>query len=346
VTGPVDVITPPELAGDTYVSTVRNTAAELKTMLVSQTLKDVQSWEKAVETQWRRAHPDWAAAGIPPIPPDEVEGYRNRVRNDYYEWVVPAFERYLTPDPDAADAMINALATIEGTFQGSVDDAGRFIPAGPGLSRIIGAQIEMSHWQGGLQPNFVDNFLSPLQNVAHNEGTVAKVARELLLFNKINYIRHRKSVLTLLDQSKVAVKGVDDKDPKAVMWGVLAVTAIGTVLGAGSGMVLAVGTGLDVAATLVEGLLPEPKEKPNDLSAPTAQEVAVNINDAMIRLDTEIVTGDAALEKAFKDLYDTICGLRQPNVARNVSGPLNVARPKLADASAAAILHGGLTPDR
>jgi hypothetical protein len=344
VAGSEDVVTPPELAGQAYVSAVRSKASELKTKLINQTLNDIASWNKAVTVQWSYAHPGQNPDTRGPLTDQEYIEYQNRVINDYYEWVPPAFERYLKPDPDAANAMTDALGTIENNFQGSADNTGKFIPTSPGLSRITDALIDIDHWQGALQENFVDNFLSPLQTVAHNEGTVAKVARELLLLNKIHYIRYRKAVLTLLGDSIQAVTQLaNTKNPKSVMWGTLIITSIGTVLSAGSGAVLAIGTGISVVGTLAGGLIPDPP-KTNDLSAPTAQEVAVKISEAMSKLDADSAEGEANLTRAFKEMYNTISELRMSNIASNTSGPLNVARPSLDSASASDILGGSFTP--
>jgi hypothetical protein len=340
------VSTPPELAGEAYISAVRSKAAELKTQLINQTLNDIASWDKAVRVQWTNAHPGQNVDTRGPLSQQEYGEYQDRVTRDYYEWLPPAFERYLKPDPDAADVMIDALAVIVDNFEGSVEDSGKFIPVNPGLSRITSALIDMDHWHGALQVNFVEKFLAPLEIVAHNEATVAKLSRELLLFNKIHYIRYRKAVLNLLDGSMQAVTQLNDtKDPKPVMWGTLAINSIGTALAAGSGMVLAVGTVLSVAATLASGLIPDPKEK-SDLSAPTAQEVAVNIVNGMSKLDADSAEGEENLALGFRELYNTISAVRSSNVANNTPGPLNVARPTLDNASAADILAGSFTPDR
>jgi hypothetical protein len=347
VAGGEDFDTPADLAGNAYISAVRSKASQLKTELINQTLNDMESWRKAVNVQWANAHPDQPDGPHSPISPQEYADYQNRVAHDYYEWVEPAFERYLKPDPDAANAMIDVLGTIESSFQGSTDNAGHFTPTSPALSRITDALIDMDHWQGQLQENFVGNFLSPLQNVSRNEGSVANAARELLLLNKIHYIRYRKSVLNLLDTSIRAVQLLNNqRDPKPCLWGTLVAISIGTVLTAGTGGVLAVGIAGIVAGTLGQGLIPDPPEK-NDLAAPTAQEVAVNITNAMTKLDQDTYhNGEEKLERSFRDLYATISELRSNNVASNISGPLNVARPDLDAASPADILGGSFVPSR
>src|SRR5689334_24840568 len=134
-----DFVTPPELAGEAYRSAVRTGAEQLKQKLIDRTLHDGASWAKAMgqitSTDGRPHDGGLRSRGITP---EDYQRFGVLVENDY-AWVVPAFERYLLPDPDATNAMIDALATVEDTFQGSADNTGKFIPTHPGLSRIIAA---------------------------------------------------------------------------------------------------------------------------------------------------------------------------------------------------------------
>ncbi|MBO0867412.1 MAG: hypothetical protein J2P15_02505 [Micromonosporaceae bacterium] len=344
--GTDDVTTPPELAGQAYESAVRSKAAQLKEKLINQTLKDVDSFKDAVWSQWAADHPGLDPSSSAEPNSTDIQRYMDTVRNDYYEWVVPAFERYLTPDPDAANAMIDTLNAIQNNFGGTADGTGNFTPSHPGLVRIGDALNDLTYWVGALQENFIDNFLSPLQNVALNEGTVAQVARELLLLNKINYIRHRNAVLKLLDASATALDNLVTKNPKPALWATLIVTSIGTVLTAGTaGTVLVLGTTLSIAGTLGQGLVPnQPVERQTDLSAPTAQEVAVNIADAIGRLDSDTEANDVRLVEGFKQAYDLISHLRSSYIASNTSGPLNVARPGLDSARPASIVGAAFRP--
>lgn len=340
--GSDDVTTPPDLAGQAYESAVRSKAAQLKEKLINQTLKDVDSFKKAVWTQWSADHPGLDPDSSAEPSTTDVRRYTERVRNEYYEWVVPAFERYLSPDPDATNPMVEALNAIQNNFGGTAEGDGTFRPSHPGLVRIGDALNDMTQWQGTLQENFIDNFLSPLQNVAHNQATVAEVARELLLLNKINYIRYRKAVLKLLDTSMKAVDQLTEtKSPKPMLWGTLIVTSIGTALTAGTaGAVVVLGTTLSIAGTLGQGLVPDPPDdRKTDLSAPTAQEVAVKIADAMARLNSDTETNDLLLVKGVKQAHDMISQLRSAHIASNNSGPLNVARPDLDTAPPATILN-------
>ncbi|MEQ4306028.1 hypothetical protein ABNF97_32355 [Plantactinospora sp. B6F1] len=329
------VDTPADLAGGTYKGTVREKAAELKRELIRQTLDDIESWRKAVDLEWAQAHPESPHS---PIPPEEVEGYRNTVRNEYYEWVEPAFEKYLEPDPDALNEMITALRTIESSFEGSQDDAGNFSGASPALSRINDVRTDMSQWQGDLQVNFIDNFLTPLQTASVNQAAVAKVVREQLECNKILYIRYRKGILELLDKSIQAVQTLNNgKDPKSFTWGTLVGISVGTALTIGSGGLAVAGAVLIVSSTVSQGLVPDPP-KTNELSAPTAQEVAVKVAEAMSKMDGDMIEEERKVEQALKNLLDTI------GDARTGTGPLAVPEPAISSARPGEITDGSLRP--
>jgi hypothetical protein len=332
------VSTPAELAGAVYKATIREKAAELKRELIRQTLEDIDSWLKAVEVEWQRAHPEPMGR---PIPPEELEAYRNHVRHEYYEWVEPAFERYLDPDPDAADPMIAALRMIESWFQGSQDDAGNLATGHAGLIRINDVRLEMGYWEGDLQKNFLDNFLSPLQNASLNQAAVAKVVREQLECNKVIYIRRRKGILALAEKAIEAVRTLNHgRDPKSYKWGTLVLAVTGTALGVvpGAGWVAA-GALLDIAATIDDGLAPEPQPT-HELGAPTAQEVAIKVAEAMSKMDADIAGEESKVRTALERIRDGVVA------ARTGAGALAVPEPALYWASASEIIDGSLRPRR
>ncbi|MFC6014658.1 hypothetical protein ACFP2T_00405 [Plantactinospora solaniradicis] len=331
------VETPADLAGGTYKATIREKAAELKRELIRQTLDDIESWRKAVDLEWAQAHPEQPAHS--PIPPAEIEGYKNTVRNEYYEWVEPAFEKYLEPDPDGTNGMIAALRTIESSFQGSQDDAGSFSGASPALSRINDVRTDMAQWQGDLQTNFIDNFLTPLQSASINQAAVAKIAREQLECNKVIYIRYRKGILELVKQAIEAVKTLNNnKDPKSFEWGTIVVAVAGAALAAvpGAGWVAA-GAVLTITATIAEGLVPEPPKK-HDLGAPTAQEVAVKVAEGMSKMDADIFEEERKVKAAFESILEGVSN------ARREGGPLSVPEPALSSARPGEITDGSLRP--
>jgi len=336
--------TPPELAGAAYERTVREQATKLRDELIKQTLEDIESWRKAVDNEWARAHPDQAATS--PIPPEEIEQYRTHVRTEYFAWVVPAFERYLTPDPDDIDPVLDALRKIEGMFEGQADTAGNFTGASPALSRINDVRVDMAQWEGSFKNNFIDNFLTPLQSVVPNQRKLTNLVRHQLECNKIIYIRYRSAVLELLTKGIHATQMLNNaRDPKAELWGTLVACAVGTALGAitGGWGLAATAVLLDAGGTLAQGLIPEPPPT-NDLSAPTAVEVGTKISQAMSKLDGDTLDQERMVAAAL----DEICGMLEQNRSKaihaNLAGNFSVAAPQLNDATPRQITDGGFRP--
>lgn len=341
---PDHATTPAHLAGAAYEDTVRRQAANLRDELIRQTIEDMDSWLKAAENEWTRAHPDRPFG--PPIPPEEVEQYRAKVRTEYFAWVVPAFERYLTPDPDDIDPVIDTLRTIEGMFEGDGDGAGNFHGASPALSRINDVRAEMNGWQGSFKNNFIDNFLTPLQSVVPNQRQLVTLVRNQLECNKIIYIRYRSAVLDLLKKGIDATQMLDNgRDPKAELWGTLVACAVGTALGAvtgGWGLAL-VAVCLDAGGTLMQGLIPNPPET-NDLSAPTAVEVGTKISQAMSALDHDTSAEEQRVAKALNAITSMLETRRRQDIFANRAGDFSVASPQLDEATPPQITGGGLRP--
>lgn len=323
----IEIETPGDLAGGTYKATVREKAAELKQELIRQTLDDIDSWSKAVDLEWQRAHPDERM--VSPIPPEEIEEYCRTVRDEYYEWVEPAFERYLEPDPDALNSMRDALRTIESSFGGSQDNADGLEGTTSALARIQDVRLDMAEWDGSFQVNFLDNFVSPLDISFKNQAAVAKITREYLDCTKVMYIRCRSAIIKLLDKSIESVRTLSKgKDPKPFTWGTLIGITIGSGMTLGSaGSALAIsGIVLIMASTMSQGLIEDPPET-EELSAPTAQEVAVNVSEALCELEADILEEERNIREAFIALADAIVD------ARKERGGLWVAEPAISSAT-------------
>ncbi|MEU8238262.1 hypothetical protein AB0C07_08460 [Actinoplanes missouriensis] len=339
--------TPPELAGAAFEQTVRQQAQRLKEELIRQTLEDVTSWKRAVDDKWANDHPDLPFNS--PIPPEEVEQYRQRVRTQDYEWIVPSFERFLVPDPDELNPAIDALAQIEAMFEGEADFSGNWVGASAALVRINDVRAEMGGWQGTFANNFIDNFVTPLQNLAPNHRELIRLSRDQLECTKTIYLRFRKSVLELLDQSIKATQSLSGGcDPDVAKWGTIAAVVVGTVLGpvaAGWGLVAAVL--LDAGGTFAQGLVPEGGRKTeSDLAAPTATEVAMNVHAAMSALGNDVFGEEEVATAAMRMIAGVVGDRRQEGARSNRSGPFTVATPALADATPAQLLGGALRPAR
>ena len=336
--------TPADLAGARYETTVRQQAAKLRDELIKQTIEDMESWLKAAENEWTAAHPDKPFGS--PIPPQEVEQYRAKVRTEYFEWVVPAFERYLAPDPDDIDPVIDSLRKIEGMFEGQADTAGNFTGASPALSRINDVRTDMAAWEGSFKNNFIDNFLTPLQSVVPNQRKLVSLVRGQLECNKIIYIRYRAAVVKLLEKGIHATQMLNNaRDPKAELWGTLIACAIGTALGAVTGGwgLAATAVLLDAGGTLAQGLIPNPPET-NDLSAPTAVEVGIKISQAMNALDHDTSEQERLVANALNEITGMLENNRSKAIFANTAGNFSVAAPQLDDATGKQITDGAFRP--
>jgi hypothetical protein len=343
-----DVTTPPHLAGAVFSDAVRRQARTLKDELIRQTLEDASSWSRSVEDKWANAHP--GEAPIFPIPREEIEQYRQRVRTEDYEWIVPSFERYLLPDPDSFNPIIGALGRVEAMFGGRADANGGWAGANASLVRINDVRTDMDEWAGDFKDSFIDSFVTPLQATLPNHGELARLAGEQMKLTKVVYLRQRQSVLDLLANGIKATQALSNgacSAEDACKWASIALVVIGTVGGAlapGWG-VLGTALFMEVTGTITGGLVPDPEEKQKiPLAAPTASEVAANVASAMSRLNNDIGLMEETAAGALRELYRVMEKHRMAAVASNASGPFSVAASRLADATPAQIA-AGLFPD-
>ncbi|GAA1625468.1 hypothetical protein [Actinoplanes couchii] len=342
--------TPPELAGQAFETAVREKAAKLRQELIRQTLEDSTSWAKAINDKWADDHPgEWDAL---PISTAEADMYRDRVRTQDYEWVVPSFERFLDPDPDALNPVIESLAAIEGMLEGRASADGAWVGASPGLARINDVRGEMGHWEGAFRDNFIDHLVTPLQTMVPNQRELIRYSRNAVEGAKIVHIRFRKSVLTMLDNAISATQQLSNSactGADAMKWGSIALCVIGTVGGAlaGGAGALAAAVIIDVAGTIGGGLVPADKEQTKlDLAADTATEVAAKVLNAQSVLGNDTYQAEEDIAKSLRELHRGLVAERRKTLTSNESGPFGVATPLLADATPAQITAGSLRPLR
>jgi hypothetical protein len=343
-----DVTTPPHLSGAAFEDAVRRDARRLKEELIRQTLEDASSWTRSVEDKWANAHP--GEAPIFAIPHEEVEQYRERVRTEDFEWVLPSFERYLVPDPDQFNPIIDSLRHVEAMFAGRTDANGAWVGAGDQLGRINDVRTDLDEWAGKFKDSFIDSFVTPLQGTLPNHGELARIAGEQMKLTKVIYIRQRQSVLDLLANGIKATQALSNGACSAedvCKWASIALVAVGTVAGAlapGWG-VLGAALFMEVSGTVGGGLVPQPTEEQTiPLAAPTATEVASNIANAMSRLSNDVSLMEETAAEALRELYRVAETHRMKAVSENASGPFSVAVPELAYATPAQ-LSVGLKPD-
>jgi hypothetical protein len=338
----LDFATPAELAGATYEEALRRQARKLKEELIRQTLEDAASWKRSVEDKWANAHPgEWAGL---PISEQEVAEYRQRVRAEDYEWIIPSFERYLRPDPDQFNPIIESLAQVEAMFGGRSVASGEWAGASGGLTKINTVRVEMAEWQGDFRDRFIDSFVDPLQTTFPNHGDLARVAGEQMKLTKIVYLRQRKSVLELLDNAIKATQALSNgaTSPEvAAKWGSIVLVVVGT-LGGPFASTLGVAAGfalLEVAGTITQGALPNPPEEEKiSLGAPTATEVAVKVSHAMSMLNNDVARMEQVSASGLGELNRLVERQLYKATATNGIGPFSAPVPALASATPAQIM--------
>ena len=92
-----------------------------------------------------------------------------------------------------------------------------------------------------------------------------------------------------------------------------------------------------LAGTLGQGLIPDPP-KTNNLGAPTAQEVAVKITEAMSRMDQDIRKGEEDIETTFRNISESVA------TGRKKDGILGVPVPNVSVAGPGDVTDGSLRP--
>ncbi|GAA4923660.1 hypothetical protein [Actinoplanes utahensis] len=331
--------TPAHLVGNAYVSALTGKAAQLRDALIQQTLKDYASWERSIDENVIRRHPELRIGTQDYM--REVETFRGRI-GDAFDWVVPAFETFGTPDPDDIDPAIEMLGTIQGWFDGEVDTTNNWTGANPALERVnlVGAEM-IAGWRGSFTDNFIDHFVTPLATVLPNQRNLAQLVQEQLTCNKVIYIQRRQSAMDLLDASIYATQNLDNEiDADAAKWATIAAVAVGTTLGpfvAGWGIGLALM--LDAGGTIAQGLVPDKEEKKAitrfNIGGRTTADVTANIMTAISALERDTYSQEQQVATALRDITRVIESLRRPSMVSNTSGPFSLERSALADATAA-----------
>lgn len=130
-------------------------------------------------------------------------------------------------------------------------------------------------------------------------------------------------------------------------WASIMLVVSGTILAAyGTGVgIVATAVCLEVAGTVGQGLLPDPKEKQKlPLSAPTATEIAQNIVQALNRLTNDVHETEQIAVGALQELSRVVERERLTALRSNTPGAFLVPAPPLADATPAE-LEANLFPD-
>ncbi|WP_430783635.1 hypothetical protein [Actinoplanes sp. G11-F43] len=346
---PSTATTPAHLVGTTFRTALTGKAARLRDALIRKTLEDYASWERAIDDEVVRRHPELRIGTQTYL--QEVEAFRGRI-GDHFDWVVPTFETFLTPDPDDVNPAIEMLGTIQSWFDGKADATEKWTGTNPALVRVNDVRAEMvAGWRGAFTDNFIDHFVSPLQSVLPNQRNLAQLVQEQLTCNKVIYIQRRQSIIDLLDASIFATQNLAaDQKADIAKWATIAAVAAGTTLGAfTTGIGLTAALVLDAGGTIAQGLVPEKVDKKAlngfDIEGRTTADICAKISIAIGTLERDTYGQEQQVASALRNITQALERLRRPAVLFNVSGPFSVETPALAGATAAELTRN-LKPRR
>ncbi|BCY14179.1 hypothetical protein [Actinoplanes sp. L3-i22] len=334
--------TPANLAGGTYASILTEKAAELRDALIQQTLKDQYSRERAIDEGVTRRHPELMAGSLSYR--QEAETFLGGLA-DYFDWVVPAFETFLTPDPDDINPAVDMLGTIQGWFDGRVDSANDWTGASPGLTRVNSVRAEMTTgWTGAFAENFIDHFVTPLETLLPSQRNLAQLVQEQLTCNKVIYIRRRQSALDLLDASIFATRNLAaEQKAENAKWATIVAVAAGTTLGPfAHGLGILGSLLLDAGGTVAQGLVPDKTNLPISsfpIEGRTTADICAKITIAMSALERDTYAQEQQVANALRAITQVVEKLRRDAVLANASGPFSLERPALADATAGELVR-------
>lgn len=149
-----ELTTPADLAGAVYEAAVQSKAAKLKATLAEKAWRDAKTLERVYMREFR-GNPNFTVR-------NEMDTLRADLETEY-AWIEPVFRRYLSPDPDAMNEVIDTLESLAAMFGVPVDDAHRFGAYGGGLTKIWEVYNDLGSWKGSFQENFTEKFLNPLR---------------------------------------------------------------------------------------------------------------------------------------------------------------------------------------
>ncbi|ADD41096.1 hypothetical protein [Stackebrandtia nassauensis] len=227
-----------------------------------------------------------------PYPDEYREGLRSQV-----EELPEKFKEFYTPGPgeftaklDLIDELTRKLDTQAGDFN-----------TGEISGHVHDAMDNMGEWEGALSISFRKGYLDPLyEGIIPNHGRVLALLHDNFQAMRDIYAEGRKSLKKIGEDGLSAMEQADDVDGAAV---VTALTVLAAAFGlgfAGLAAVPGIATAAGVAGAAVAGGLavasdqaPEPEEIP--LAGSSAEDVLVNIYDALSKLEDDILTKEAEL---------------------------------------------------
>lgn len=298
-------------------------------------------WAEAYE-EWQKQRPSHGADGPPApdkpleldrIPTSELKAAYDKEVEGSFGWIIPAFQEWATPDPDAFTDHIAAIRGAEGR-----------LGDGEALRLATSAQINLaSQWDGAHCTN-LRNFLGTLLVVSGNQRAVARTLRELLEAEQALYRQAQGNMFQLADKVCLAIEATGQEGPpehrthltilSAVAWiagAALAIPSGGVSLYASVVTLNAIAAVSGAAASLL------PTGNAKSLSADTVDGVLEKMSDVMAQARSDLAEREKDITSALLHNLEALSSLRRQAEDAKVNSPVAPAQPTIADAGPGSI---------
>jgi hypothetical protein len=294
-------------------------------------------WQPAYEAWWaRRGQDTRTAAGAAPAvsrvqaAPSGTEELRAAYEQHVEEscaWIVPAFQAWAVPDPDALTPQVTAVRAAE-----------ERLGDGQVIRVATSAQISLAARWDGAYCTGLRNFLSSFPVIAGNQQTIARTLRELLEAQQALYRQAQENMIKLAENILEAVRAAGQPEKSgtrtyltilsAVSWiagAALAIPSGGASIYAGVVSLNAIAAASGAAASLLPG------GDPTSLDADTVDGVLEKMSQVMADAHTQVAEKQNDILAALTHNHEALSGLRQAATA-TAATPVTPARPAILDA--------------
>jgi hypothetical protein len=291
-------------------------------------------WQRAYEQWWarRKDAPDAAAPVVSPVqaaPSGTAElraAYQRHVEESC-EWIVPAFQAWAAPDPDALAPYVNAIRAAE-------DRLGD----GQVVRVANSAQISLASQWDGAYCTGLRNFLGSFLVIGGNQQTIARTLRELLEAQQALCRQAQENMIKLSENILEAIRAAGQPEKSgaktyltilsAVTWitaAALAIPSGGASIYAGVLTFNAVAAVSGAAASLLPG------GDPKSLDADTVDGVLEKMSQVMTDARAHMAEKQNDILAALTHNKAALAALREAATAAAAT-PVTPSRPAILDA--------------
>jgi hypothetical protein len=295
-----------------------------------------EEWQHAYEGWWARRDKDPSDSSAKPVvtpvrpaPSDQEElraAYERHVEESC-EWIIPAFQAWAVPDPDALTPYIAAMRAAENRL---------------GDGRVVrvasSAQINLASQWDGAYCTGLRNFLAAFLVIAGNQQAIARTLRELLEAEQAVCRQAQENMIRLAENILEAIRaaGQPEKSERrtyltilsAITWiagAVLAIPSGGASIYAGVVTLNAVAAATGAAASLLPG------GDPRSLDADTVDGVLEKMSQVMTDARGQMTEKQNDIIAALTHNQAALTALRQ-DTADTAATPVTPSRPAILTA--------------